>query len=112
MSYRIFITPEAESDLDEIFSYVAQHYLAPQAAANTLNNIKLSIKTLKDFPGMGVDVSDRLKKPFSDKDRLKMIISGKYLVFYVVDQKSIVVLRVIYQRRNWIEIFGNAQPDV
>ena len=107
MKYKIFITPEAERDLDDIFTYIARHYLAPEAAVNTLGCIRLSIKTLEDSPGIGINVSDRLKKPFSDKDRLRMIISGKYLVFYVVDEKDIVVLRVLNQRRNWIEIFGN-----
>ena len=106
MNYKIFVTSEAESDLDEIFDFIAHHYLSPQAAVNTLSNIKLSIKKLEDFPNIGINVSDRLRKTFSKNDNLRMIISGKYLVFYLVDEKNVVILRVLYQSRNWIEIFG------
>ena len=97
--------PEAETDLDEIYDYIAYHFLSPQAASNTLQNIRLSIKKLEDYPEIGIDVSKQLKKIFSQKHKLRMIISGSYLVFYIIEHKNVAILRMLYQSRNWIEIF-------
>ncbi|MCL2321356.1 MAG: type II toxin-antitoxin system RelE/ParE family toxin [Oscillospiraceae bacterium] len=107
MNYSVSIMPEAETDLDEIYDYISYHFLSKEAARNTLENIRLSIKILEDYPEIGIDVSQRLKKPFSKKHNLRMIISGSYLVFYIIDNNDVAILRVLYQSRNWIEIFGS-----
>ncbi|EFQ56258.1 type II toxin-antitoxin system RelE/ParE family toxin [Streptococcus downei] len=105
MAYKIVITPEAEEDLDQIYSYISQHFLSVQAADGTLANIKKTIVKLLEIPDLGIDVSNRLGRVFSESHRLRMILAGNYLVFYIVDQSSIVILRVLYQKRNWIELF-------
>lgn len=46
MPYKIVITPEAEEDLDQIYSYISQHFLSVQAADGTLANIKKTIVKL------------------------------------------------------------------
>ena len=99
-------THQARNDIDAIFDYISQHFLSKDAAKNTVQNIKLSIKKLEEFPEIGINVSHRLKKPYRDKN-LKMIISGSYLVFYTVENEDVAILRVLYQSRNWIEIFGS-----
>lgn len=105
MEYNLVITKEAEEDLDQINNYILNHFLSPQAAENTMNNIKSGIKTILKIPDLGIDVSERLAKPFSLKHKLRMLPVGNYLIFYIIDNQTIAILRVTYQHRNWIELF-------
>lgn len=106
MAYNILITDAAQRDLDDIFAYINEKFLAPQAASNTLSNIKLSILKVAEMPVIGIDVSKRVNKKFKSSETLRMIPAGNYLVFYIISDQELVILRVLYQRRNWLEIFG------
>ncbi|MDI6614994.1 type II toxin-antitoxin system RelE/ParE family toxin [Leuconostoc suionicum] len=106
MAYNILITDAAQRDLDDIFAYINKKFLAPQAASNTLSNIKFSILKVAEMPAIGIDVSKRLNKKFKSSETLRMIPAGNYLVFYIISDQELVILRVLYQRRNWLEIFG------
>jgi toxin ParE1/3/4 len=105
MVYNLKITPEAESDLDSINNYILNRFLSPQAAENTMKNIKIAILKIAEVPTLGIDVSERVGRQFSKDHPLKMIIAGNYLVFFTNDDTTISVLRVLYQKRNWISIF-------
>lgn len=106
MAYNILITDAAQRDLDDIFAYINEKFLAPQAASNTLSNIKLSILKVAEMPAIGIDVSKRVNKKFKSSEILRMIPAGNYLAFYIISGQKLVVLRVLYQRRNWLEVFG------
>mgnify|MGYP004706651197 CR=1 FL=1 len=106
MVYNVLITDTARNDLDDIFVYINEKFLAPQAASNTLSNIKLAILKVAEVPEIGIDVSKKLNRKFKSSETLRMIPAGNYLVFYIISNKDLVVLRVLYQRRNWIEIFS------
>lgn len=106
MAYEVFIADAAQKDLDDIFTYINEKFLAPQAASNTLNNIKLTILKVAEVPEIGIDVSKRLNQQFQESETLRMIPAGNYLVFYIISGQEVVVLRVLYQRRNWLEIFS------
>lgn len=105
MVRKLMITSDAEEDLDAIYQYILTHFLAPQAAENTMKNIRLAIERLLEIPNLGIDVSERLGRRFSKEHILRMTLAGNYLVFYVDDGENLVVLRVLYQKRNWIDIF-------
>lgn len=106
MAYDVLITDAAQRDLDDIFAYINEKFLAPQAASNTLSNIKSAILKVAEIPEIGIDVSKRLDKKFKSSELLRMIPAGNYLVFYIVSDQDLVILRVLYQRRNWLEIFS------
>ncbi|WP_188353526.1 type II toxin-antitoxin system RelE/ParE family toxin [Leuconostoc pseudomesenteroides] len=106
MAYDVLITDAAQRDLDDIFAYIIEKFLAPQAASNTLSNIKLAILKVAEMPEIGIDVSKRLNKKFKSSEILRMIPAGNYLVFYIASNQDLVILRVLYQRRNWLEIFS------
>ena len=105
MSFNLLITPEAEGDLDGIYNYILTHFLAPQAAENTMSNIKQAITKIAEVPSLGIDVSERVGRQFSKEHPLKMMIAGNYLVFYVYDDHTVAVLRVLYQKQNWVHLF-------
>lgn len=106
MIYKVLITDMAQKDLDDIFVYINDKFLARQAASNTLSNIKSAILKVAEMPEIGINVSKRLDKEFQSLETLRMVLAGNYLVFYIISNQNLVVLRVLYQRRNWIEIFS------
>ncbi|WP_238386372.1 type II toxin-antitoxin system RelE/ParE family toxin [Streptococcus sp. S784/96/1] len=99
------IMPEAEADLDEIYHYILKRFLAPQAAETTMTNIRLAMEQFLEVPDLGIDVTERIGRQFSKDHTLRMTLAGNYLVFYIVNDKAIAVLRVLYQNRNWVEVF-------
>jgi toxin ParE1/3/4 len=105
MTYKINFANEADEDLRMIYDYIVKHFLSSDAAKNTLANIKSTISILMKTPEIGVDVSDRIGRLYSSKEVLRMLISGNYLVFYIFDGKYVTILRILYQRMNWIELF-------
>lgn len=111
MDYDLKIMPEAEKDIDEIRDYISTRFLSTQALTNTLFGIRDTILKLKTFPEMGIDVSKRVGREFSKKHKLRMIIAGSYFVFYIFDGECVFILRVIYQKRNWIDVFKNNKSE-
>lgn len=105
--YLIEISPNAEKDLDEIESYMLNHFLSEQAAKSVMGNIKMSLAKLADFPEIGINVADRIGKEKVEViyQNLRMIIAGSYLIFYVLKGTTVQVYRVVYQKRDWINLF-------
>ena len=70
---RILIRPEAESDLDEIWWYIAQDH--PNNADHYLDRIQDRFMALADFPHLGTS-RDELKSGLRSQP------VGNYLIFY------------------------------
>jgi addiction module RelE/StbE family toxin len=95
--YDIRYLKTAECDLYNIFDYIARDN--PPAADTLLEQIDHSISLLASNPYMGVVPRDaRLK----DKG-YRMLVVGKYLVFYVVkeDANIVQVRRIIHGARKY-----------
>lgn len=101
MVYKIKVTVDAENDLDDIYVYIAEKILSPHAAKQTLQKILLSIHQIAEFPEMGIDVSYRL----NGLHNVRMTISGNYLIFYRHNSNIVEILRVLYQKRDWLLLF-------
>jgi addiction module RelE/StbE family toxin len=93
--YDIRYLKTAECDLYGIFDYISQDN--PLAAANLLEKIDHSISLLSSNPYLGVIPKDtRLKNK-----GYRMLIIEKYLVFYVVKDKTVQVRRIIHGARRY-----------
>ena len=92
---KIRYLPTAEKDLEDIFDYILKD--KPSAALSLLENFDHSISQLALNPELGViPKDDRLKKL-----GYRMLIVGKYLVFYVVKTNTIQIRRVIHGARKY-----------
>ncbi|MDR2976154.1 MAG: type II toxin-antitoxin system RelE/ParE family toxin [Streptococcaceae bacterium] len=105
--YTLEISPDAERDLDEIDNYLRHHFLSEQAAESIMGNIKTSLSDLIQFPEIGINAADRIgKEKLPDiYQNIRMIISGSYLIFYVLEGSTVQIYRVLYQKRDWINLF-------
>ena len=100
MKNSIYYSPEAMSDLDEIWEYIFSELCSPQAAENTVNHIMEAIDRLEDFPEIGTPLS-AVSGVESD---CRFLISGNYMAFYRVMDRNVYVDRVLYGRRDYLRI--------
>ncbi len=85
----------AENDLESIFDYIMKD--SPRAAASILEKFDKSISGLAQNPKLGVIPKDvRLKRL-----GYRMLIIGRYLVFYVVKGNTVQIRRVIHGARRY-----------
>jgi toxin ParE1/3/4 len=96
---RLLKRPEAESDLDEIWWYIAQD--SPHNADRFLDRIQERCLGLTDFPQMGTR-RDELKAGLRSQP------VGNYLIFYFPLEDGIDIVRVLHGSRDVDAIF---HPD-
>lgn len=101
MVYQIKVTVDVENDLDDIYFYITEKILSSQVAKQTLQKNLLSIHHFAEFPEMGIDVLYRL----NGLHNVRMIISGNYFIFYRYYDNTVEILRVLYQKRDWLALF-------
>ncbi|MBC2711080.1 MAG: type II toxin-antitoxin system RelE/ParE family toxin [Desulfosarcina sp.] len=93
--YQIRYLPAAEDDLDDIFGYILKDN--PTAAAGLLDTFDRTISQLALNPELGVVPKDERLKRLG----YRMLIVGKYLVFYVVKSGVVQIRRVIHGARRY-----------
>lgn len=102
--YKISFSPEAVDDLKEIKQYIKDELCNEQAAKNTVAKILKKVKMLSDFPESGSSLSAIIG---FDTD-YRYLICDNYLAFYRIENKNVLIVRVLYGRRNYMQIlFGD-----
>ena len=92
--------PSFYQELNAILEYIAITLEAPQAASNLLDEIENSINNLKDFP-----LAHRLYRPIKPLPTKYRILPVKnYYIFYVVLDNIIEIHRIIYKKRNLLQL--------
>jgi toxin ParE1/3/4 len=97
MSFRVQVNIEAEEDLINIWASIAIHN--PIAADKYVRLLGLRIDSLFEMPERGA-MRDDVQKG------LRMLVEGKYLIFYRVFEGCVEVLRVIHGSRDLTKIFN------
>jgi toxin ParE1/3/4 len=87
-NYTIKMTPKAADDLDSIYRYILEELFAASAATNILERIEKEIIRLREFPFSCNYVADGFLR---NKGYRKLIVDN-YIVFYLIDEKSIKLL--------------------
>ena len=97
--YTIHYTEKAEADLQEILYYVALDSGSRETTIRLWETIQKSIQVLETFPEAGV------RPRFSPirKQGYRMLPSGRYLIFYKVQESSgqIMISRILHGAREY-----------
>ena len=96
MIYNIVYTKQAQSDLDEIYRYIAFSLLSPDTAANIYREIVESIRSLSSMPMRNPLYDD---EPWKSRGLRKMSIKN-FIVFYTAEEKTVRIIRIMYGGRN------------
>ena len=105
---KINFTPNALEDLKEIKQYITDELCSVESAINTVGKITKRIRQLVDFPESGAPLSSiiNLDVPY------RFLVCGNYTAFYKVDNEEVHIIRVLYARRNFMQIlFGREFDD-
>jgi toxin ParE1/3/4 len=87
-------TPEAESDLDDIWHYVATRSGRVETADRLIDSIVDHILLLARFPNMGRARDEDLRPG------LRSFPVGQYVIIYRIQDGDVLVLRVLHGSRN------------
>ena len=100
--YTIKITRVAEEDLLEVIQYLSEKLKSPIAASNLLDLIEQKMIILEDSPFSCKLVDDE----YFQKKEIRFLQVKNYLIFFRInkDKKEISIIRILYARRDWVNI--------
>jgi len=105
---KLKISPKAKDDLAEIKEYISQELGNPQAAVNLLSKITKKIRGLTEYPEMGTPLSSLV----DIQTDYRFVVCANYLVFYRYEDRSILVSRILYGRRDYMRVlFGDLSNE-
>lgn len=96
--YNVVYSPEALSDLKDIYAYIAQELMVPDTALNQVNRIRKEIRSLDFMPSRYALVD---WEPWKSMGMHKVPVDN-FVVFYTVDSDSmtVVIIRIVYGGRD------------
>lgn len=100
MTYKLVYLPIAKKDIEDILSYITEKLYSPQAALNLLESLENAILRLKDFPFSYKKFESHYNLSFE----YRVLIVKNYSVFYVVNGDCVEIHRVLYAKRNLIDL--------
>lgn len=95
---RLVYSPEARRDLLDLKRFISMEYQNPKAAGEIAQRIMRSCALLKQFPRMGMRLSEKIPAETS----LRFLICGQRLIFYRVEETVIRILRILDGRSDYI----------
>lgn len=102
--YKVVISKDALFDIKSTKKYILDTFKYRDYAENFSKKIKKAIRSLDSFPhgyektGFKIEGLDIYFKPYST-----------YLIFFVVEDKTITVIRVLKDRMYWQSIINRVQ---
>ena len=98
--YNIEYSKESKQDLIDIKKYIKYNLQEPKTAQTLISKIKNSIDKLQNNPQIYSIIAD----DFIKKMEIRKLIVDNYIVFYKIQHSSIQIVRIMYGRRNWINL--------
>lgn len=100
---KIYYSPLALNDMDEIWSYISNELLDTTAANDTINGILDNVEKIIEQPEAGSPLY------FGDVfSGYRFVMFKNYLAFYRISSSDIYVDRILYAKRDFMKIlFGN-----
>jgi toxin ParE1/3/4 len=99
MAHRI--APRAETDLDDIWLYVARHSGSIEIANRLIDTITERFLVLGSFPLLGRSRDDDFGPGY------RSFAVGEYVIVYCLEGENVLILRVVHGRRDLETLFGH-----
>jgi plasmid stabilization system protein ParE len=98
-------TERAADDLRKLVGYLAKELANPTSASHFMDALEHEIETLCAFPESGA----RVNNEFLPDVPVRKTNLDQYIIYYLVDVEGekIIVLRIVYGRRDLSEILRN-----
>lgn len=98
--YNVEYSRESKQDLIEIKQYIKYNLQEPEIAQKLIYKIKDKINTLKNNAEMHAIIDEDIIK----KLEIRKLIVDNYIIFYRIKNNNIQIVRIMYMRRNWVDL--------
>ena len=98
--YNIEYSKESKQDLIGIKQYIKYNLQEPEIAQKLITKIRTQIDSLKYSPEIYAIIDEDIIK----KLEIRKLIVDNYIVFFRIKNDSIQIVRIMYGRRNWINL--------
>ena len=98
--YNIEYSEESRQDLIQIKRYIKYNLQEPETAQKLILKIKNEINNLKNNPKKYSIIDDDIIKKF----KIRKLIVSNYIIFYRIRKDDIEIVRIMYGKRNWINL--------
>jgi plasmid stabilization system protein ParE len=100
--YKLRFSKLYKEDVDLSYNYIRNKLEAPMAADNLIIEILEKLSKIKENPNIRPLVQDKYLASLG----YRSINVKNYILFYIIssDNKSIKIVRFLYNKRNWINI--------
>ena len=98
--YNIEYSKESKQDLIGIKQYIKYNLQEPAIAEKLISKIRKEINDMKDNPELYTIIDDDIIR----KLEIRKLIVDNYIIFYRIKDNDIQIVRVMYGRRNWINL--------
>jgi toxin ParE1/3/4 len=99
MTHRV--APRAETDLDDIWFYVAKESGSIEIANRLIDTLTNRFFVLAGFPYVGRARDDDFGSG------CRSVAVGEYVIVYCVENRDMLILRVVHGRRDLEALFGH-----
>ena len=101
--YNIVLSSEAIKDLEDTKAYITEELCNEQAVTKTVSKILKDIRMLSKFPESGPSLSAIV----NFDTNYRYLVSGNYVSFYSLEENEVRIVRILYGRKNFMQIlFG------
>lgn len=101
------LSPEAIKDLQQTKEYIIEELYNEQAAINTVAKITKRIRILAAFPESGAPLSSVIDM----ETDYRFLVCGNYTAFYRLENDVVYIVRILYGRRNFVQVLFRESQD-
>ncbi|MHC6204293.1 type II toxin-antitoxin system RelE/ParE family toxin [Breznakiellaceae bacterium SP9] len=98
--YKLVFGETFKEDVKSSVNYIKQTLQAPIAAERLKNEIKKAYKTIRDTPFIYPIVPNEYLASLG----FRFTMVKNYMMFYIVEEKQINIVRFLYGHRDWMNI--------
>lgn len=98
--YDIEYSKEARQDLIDIKRYIKYNLQEEMTSQKLISKIRTKIDKLKNNPEIYAIIDDDVIK----KLEIRKLVVDNYIVFFRIKSDNIQIVRIMYGRRNWINL--------
>lgn len=99
--YKIYISNQAEIELNRILDYIEYELLEPIIARNLFTKIKATILELENFP----EKFPIVKSKYIFRENVRKCNVNNYIIIYSIDKKlkKVNISHIFYAKKNWMK---------
>ena len=101
MDYKVGFTEQARQDLDDIFIYYSTEF-SENIAKQVITRLRQTANLLTFSPEGGINFDHKIGYSLYPGNTLRMIVSKQYLLFYLIHEKEVHILRMINSHTDYL----------